>query len=83
MLICTEERHHKHSKYEKLARDKKEKAYKRLFSKYSWCMGEGGILRMPVSYPEWKFDTTSIIGNYKGTNLVYGVLCEPISSDNE
>ena len=60
-----------------------EKAYKQLFSKYSWCMEEGGILRMPVSYPEWKFDTTSIIGNYKGTNLSYGVLCEPISSDNE
>ena len=33
---------------------------------------------------EWKFETTSRIGNDRGTNLAYDVLlCEPISSDNE
>ena len=30
----------------------------------------------------YNFDTTSIIGNYRGTNLAYDMLCAPISQDN-
>ena len=32
---------------------------------------------------DWKSDTTLRIGNYRGNNLSYGMLCEPINSDNE
>ena len=32
---------------------------------------------------DWKYETASVIGNTRGTNLEYGMLCEPISSDNK
>ena len=31
---------------------------------------------------DWKFGTTSRTGKYRGTNLSYDMLCDPISSDN-
>ena len=38
---------------------------------------------MPVSYSDWDFDTSSKNGNYKGNNLAYVMLCEPINSGDE
>ena len=32
---------------------------------------------------DWKFDTTSRIGNNIGTNVSNGMLCETISSDTK
>ena len=34
-------------------------------------------------YSDWKFETTSIIGDYRGTNSDYGMLCDNIISDNK
>ena len=31
---------------------------------------------------DWEFETTSIIGHYRGTHLAYGMLCESIGSYN-
>ena len=38
---------------------------------------------MPVVDSEWKIETTSRIGNYRGSYLAYDMLFQPISSDNE
>ena len=45
--------------------------------------GEERLSKMPASDSDWNFETSSIIGNYKGINLAYGMLCDSISPDNE
>ena len=37
----------------------------------------------PVADSDWTFVTTSIIDNYRGTNLYYCILCGAIISDSE
>ena len=41
---------------------------------------EGGLHPNEYDY-DWKFETTATIGNYRVTNLTYGMFCEPISPD--
>ena len=44
-------------------------------------VGVGGVFVKPVGYYlDCKFNTTPIIGNYRGTNLAYDMLCENYSS---
>ena len=49
-----------------------------------WGGGGGrGGMNPEEYYSNWKFGTTSIIGNNRATNLSYGILCEPLGSDNK
>ena len=44
---------------------------------HSLAGGWGGFIIPKQDDPEWKFQS------YRGTNLAYDILCEPICSDNE
>ena len=44
---------------------------------------EGGFGEVHVIESDCKFEITSIIGNYKGNNLDYDMLCEPTRSYHE
>ena len=56
---------------------KKTKANKQFFYKYSWWLGGEGEVRIKSKQddPEGKFQA------YRGNNLYYDMLCEPIGSD--
>ena len=46
-------------------------------------MERGGWYESQRKDSDWNFETTSRIGNYRGTNSAYVMLCETIGSDNE
>ena len=49
-------------------------------SKYLWWIG-GGVNHRGY-YPDWDFYSTSIIGNFRGKHLAFGMSCDTITSDN-
>ena len=73
------------SKHGKRAEVKKEKAIRWLsLSLIGGCGGRGGgrtKLEGDDSYQKSEID--SVIVNTMGTNLAYGILCDPISSDDK
>ena len=83
------ERPDKKIKVGKCDQDKKE----RLSADFSLSIidvwGGGGwgggvrVMKPEEGYSYCKFEATSIISNNGGNNLSYGILCEPLSSDNK
>ena len=47
------------------------------------CVCGGGGMNIKGDNSEYKSETTSRIGNNRGTNLAHDMLCEPIISDSE